>query len=68
MKKWSRKSSQIWRHHRMFNNNRQFIALGWSFRKAEHQRIDAFKLWCWRKLLRVSWTERRSNYSVLKEI
>ena len=37
-------------------------------KKAEHQRIDAFKLWCWRRLLRVPWTARRSNQSVLKEI
>ena len=37
-------------------------------KKAEHQRIDAFKLWCWRKLLRVPWTARRSNQSMLKEI
>ena len=36
--------------------------------KAEHQRIDAFELWCWRRLLRVPWTERRSNQSILKEI
>ena len=36
--------------------------------KAEHQRIDAFKLWCWRRLLRVPWTARRSNQSILKEI
>ena len=36
--------------------------------KAEHQRIDAFKLWCWRRLLRVSWTARRSNQSILKEV
>ena len=36
--------------------------------KAEHQRIDAFELWCWRGLLRVPWTERRSNQSILKEI
>ena len=40
----------------------------WSIVKAEHQRIDAFKLCCWRKLLRVPWTPRRSNQSVLKEI
>ena len=40
----------------------------WTIRKAEHQRIDAFELWCWRRLLRVSWTERRANQSVLKEI
>ena len=40
----------------------------WTIMKAEHQRIDAFKLWCWRRLLRVPWTERISNQSILKEI
>ena len=40
----------------------------WAIKKAEHRRIDAFKLWCWRRLLRVPWTERRSNHSILKEI
>ena len=40
----------------------------WTVRKAEHQRIDSFKLWCWRRLLRVPWTARRSNQSILKEI
>ena len=40
----------------------------WTVKKAEHQRIDAFKLWCWGRLLRVSWTARRSNQSILKEI
>ena len=40
----------------------------WTIRKAEHQRIDAFELWCWRRLLRVPWTARRSNQSILKEI
>ena len=40
----------------------------WTIKKAEHQRIDAFKLWCWRRLLKVSWTARRSNQSILKEI
>ena len=40
----------------------------WTIKKAEHQRTDAFKLWCWRRLLRVPWTARRSNQSVLKEI
>ena len=39
----------------------------WTIKKAEHQRIDAFKLWCWRRLLRVPWTARRSNQSILKE-
>ena len=40
----------------------------WIIKKAEHQRIDAFKLWCWRRLLRVPWTARRSNQSILKKI
>ena len=40
----------------------------WTIKKAERQRIDAFELWCWRRLLRVPWTARRSNQSILKEI
>ena len=40
----------------------------WTVRKAEHRRIDAFELWCWKRLLRVPWTARRSNQSILKEI
>ena len=40
----------------------------WTIKKAEHQRIDVFELWCWRRLLRVPWTTRRSNQPVLKEI
>ena len=40
----------------------------WAVKKAERQRIDAFELWCWRRLLRVPWTARRSNQSILKEI
>ena len=40
----------------------------WTIKKAEHQRTDAFELWCWRRLLRVPWTARRSNESTLKEI
>ena len=40
----------------------------WTVKKAEHQRIDAFELWCWRRLLRVPWTARGSNQSILKEI
>ena len=40
----------------------------WAIKKAEHQRIDAFELWCWRRLLRIPWTPRRSNQSILKEI
>ena len=41
---------------------------GWTIKKAEHQRIHAFELWCWRRLLRVPWTARKSNQSILKEI
>ena len=40
----------------------------WTIKKGEHRRIDAFELWCWRRLLRVPWTARRSNQSILKEI
>ena len=40
----------------------------WTIKKAEHQRIDAFELWCWRRLLSIHWTVRRSNQSILKEI
>ena len=40
----------------------------WTVKKAEHQKIDAFVLWCWRRLLRVLWTAKRSNHSILKEI
>ena len=40
----------------------------WTIKKAEHRRIDAFELWCWRRLLRVPWTERRSNQSILQEV
>ena len=41
---------------------------GWTVKKAERQRIDAFGVWCWRRLLRIPWTARRSNQSILKEI
>ena len=40
----------------------------WTVKKTEHERIDAFKLWCWRRLVKVHWTARRSNQSILKEI
>ena len=40
----------------------------WTVKKAEHRRIDAFELWCWRRLLRVPWTARRPNQSILREI
>ena len=42
--------------------------VSWTIKKAEHRRIDAFELWCWRRLLRAPWTARRSNQSILKEI
>ena len=42
--------------------------VSWTIKSAEHRRIDAFELWCWRRLLRVSWTARRSNQSILREI
>ena len=42
--------------------------VSWIIKKAEHRRIDAFELWCWRRLLRVPWTARKSNQSILKEI
>ena len=45
-----------------------FVCESWTVKKAEHQRINAFELWCWRRLLRVPWTVRRSNQSILKEI
>ena len=44
-----------------------YVCESWTIQKAEHQRIDAFELWCWRRLLRVPWTARRSNQSILKE-
>ena len=45
-----------------------YRCVSWTIKKAEHQRIDAFELWCWQRLLRVPWTARRSNQSILKEI
>ena len=45
-----------------------YVCESWTLKKAEHQRIDAFELRCWRRLLRVPWTVRRSNQSLLKEI
>ena len=44
------------------------VMYGWSVKKAKHRKIDAFELWCWRRLLRIPWTARRSNQSILKEI
>ena len=45
-----------------------YVCESWTVKKAEHRRIDAFELWCWRRLLRVPWTTQRSNQSILKEI
>ena len=45
-----------------------YVCESWTIKKAEHQRVDAFELWCWRRLFRVPWTARRSNQSILKEI
>ena len=45
-----------------------YVCESWTVKKAEHQRIDAFELWCWRRLLRILWTARRSNQSILKDI
>ena len=45
-----------------------YVCKSWTIKKAEHQRIDAFELWCWRRLLRVPWTARRANQSILREI
>ena len=45
-----------------------YVCKSWTIKKAEHRRIDAFELWCWRRVLRVPWTAKRSNQSILKEI
>ena len=45
-----------------------YVCESWTIKKAEHCRIDAFQLWCWRRLLRVPWTAKRANQSILKEI
>ena len=50
------------------SSSRMYGCESWTINKAEHQRIDAYELWCWRRLLRVSWTARRSNQYILKEI
>ena len=57
-------------HSSFFSLKNFFLMYGcesWTIKKAEHRRIDAFELWCWRRLLRVPWTARRSNQSILKE-
>ena len=52
----------------MVFSSSHFGCESWTIKKAEHRKIDAFELWCWRRLLRVPWTARRSNQSILKEI
>ena len=52
----------------VFPYSRMDVRESWTIKKAECQRIDAFELWCWRRLLRVPWTARRSNQSILEEI
>ena len=56
------------RHHLMGCPVVMYGCESWTVKKAEHQRINAFELWCWRRLLRVPWTARRSNQSILKDI
>ena len=53
---------------RNLGNSIMYGCESWTVKKAEHRRIDAFELWCWRRLLRVPWTAKRSNQSILKEI
>ena len=56
-------------HVKIYRNYHKLVfSNSWTIKKAESQRIDAFELWCWRRLLRVPWTARRSNQSILKEI
>ena len=64
--------SSSWRLDPWFPSSQSYgfssICEGWTIKKAEHWRIDAFELWCWRRLLRIPWTARRFNQSILKEI
>ena len=53
---------------RLSSSSSMYGCESWTIKKAEHQRIDAFELWCWRRFLRVPWTAKRSNQSILKEI
>ena len=52
----------------MFSPVLMYGCQSWTIKKAEHQKLDAFELWCWRRLLRVPWTAKKSNQSILKEI
>ena len=80
MKSYDKSRQNIKKHRYFFSDNgpssQSYVAFSivlygcksWFIKKAEHQRIDAFELWCWRRLLRVPWNTRRSNQSILKEI
>ena len=61
-------STKVWLVKAMFFPVVMYGCESWTVKKAEHQRIDAFELWCWRRLLGVPWTSGRSNQSILKEI
>ena len=65
-KPWQRFKKQ--RHHFASYGFSMYRCESWTIKKAEHQRTDAFELWCWRRLLTVPWTTRRSNQSILKKI
>ena len=74
-KSYDQHRQHIKKHRHYFANNKAVVFLvvtygceSWTIKKAECWRIDAFEMWCWRRLLRVSWTARRSNQSILKEI
>ena len=60
--------SQTWTWLKRLSSSSTYGCESWTIKKAEHRRIDAFELWCWIRLLRVPWTARRSNQSILKEI
>ena len=67
-KSWTRLSNFIYLVKAMVLPIVMYGCENWTIKKAEHRRIDAFELWCWRRLLRVPWKARRSNLSILKEI
>ena len=66
--KWGNWGLDSWSHFTQLKSRSGSILESCTIKKAEHLRIDAFKLWCWKRLLRVPWTARRSNQSILKEI
>ena len=60
--------SELWTLHSCLHPCRKYRCETWAIKKAEHQKTDAFKLWCWRGLFRVPWSAKRSNQSILKEV